>query len=258
MATATTFDSIVAARTRTALHMLTKPATLALYAAKGGLKADLERIRDSGQRAEALRQEQSGAAAAGGAATQDLVAALSSLQGDYTAIMGVVRAVRYDLAQSGAQSDVLKAVDVILANEAEVSIKVISDGDAAGGSKKRVASPRTSQEAQRAEIARDASALLSLTGIHAALKKRKVDKARLSKLLADAEALSGKLAFRTAAKGAQKRATTVMREAVSAQRQAWGACYSILSAVAGDDHEVAQLLTEASRRKTKRSPKKPS
>jgi hypothetical protein len=100
---------------------------------------------------------------------------------EYSAIMGVVQAARYDLSEAKASPDVLNAVDRILVNEAEVAIKTVTGGD---GASKKVAVKRVSQEALRAEIARDARALLELSTIHGALKKRKVDKPWLTKLAA--------------------------------------------------------------------------
>src|SRR5215203_3955067 len=102
-----TYDSTVAARTRAVTQILATPELLLLYESKGGLKADLERIRDRGQEAEALSQAQSGAQAAGGAATLDVLAAFTALQKEYSAIMGVVQAARYDLGETKAATDVL-------------------------------------------------------------------------------------------------------------------------------------------------------
>jgi hypothetical protein len=254
MAAIVTYDSTVAARTRAAAQILATPDLLSLYESKGGLKADLEKIRDRGQEAEALSQAQSGKQAAGGAATLDVLATFTALQKEYSAVMGVVQAARYDLGEAKTATDVLNAVDRILVNEAEVTIKTVVGAD---GSSKKVAVKRASQEALRAEIARDARALLDLSAVHAALKKRKVDKSRLTKLLAAADALSGKLAGRAAAKGEQKQATAALRDAVSAQKQVWGACYRLLASVGQDDTRVAQLLTDAARKRSAPKPKKP-
>lgn len=249
-----TFDSTVAARTRAATQVLATPSLLDLYESKGGLKSDLERIRDRGQEAEALSQAQSGAQAAGGAATLNVLAAFTALQKEYNAVMSVLLAARYDLGEAKAASEVLSAVDRILVNEAEVAIKTLPEGD---GAAKKKAVRRASQEALRAEIARDARALLDLTAIHSVLKKRKVEKPRLTKLAAGAEALSGKLADRAAAKGQQKQATSALHDAVSAQKHVWGACYRLLAAVGQEDARVAQLLTDAARKRAPRQPKKP-
>ena len=250
MSKTTTFDSTIAARTRAATQILTTPDLLASYEARGGIAEDLESIRDHGQTAEALSQAQSAAQAQGGAATLAVLGPFVALQKEYSAIMAVVQAVRHDLEKAKAPVEVLSAVDKILVNEAEVSITTVSDKD--GKAKKRVVKS-VSQEALRAEIARDARALLGLASIHNALLKRKVDGPRLAQLITVAESLSGKLASRATAKGAQKAATTALHDAVTEQKQVWAACYRILSATGRDNARVAQLLSEAA---LKRSPKK--
>jgi hypothetical protein len=252
MASITTFDSTVAARTRAASQILNTPDLLTLYLDKGGLKQDLELIRDFGQKAEALSQAQSAAQAAGGAATLTLLTNFTALQKEYNAIMAVVQAARRDLDDTKASAEVIKAVDRILVNEAEVLIKTVK---AEGGAEKKVAVKRASQEALRAEIARDARALLDLQDAHTVLKKRKVDKARLSNLLAAADALAGKLADRAAVKGSGKQATADLRDAVSEQKKVWGACYRLLASVGQEDPRVAQLLGESARKRAKRKPK---
>ena len=245
-----TFDSTIAARTRAAAQILSTPDLLASYEAKGGISEDLESIRDHGQTAEALSQAQSAAQAQGGAATLAVLGPFVALQKEYSAIMAVVQAVRHDLEKANAQGEVLSAVDQIILNEAEVSIRTVLDGE---GKAKKKAVKSTSQEALRAEIARDARALLSLVAIHNALEKRKVDGPRLAQLITVAESLAGKLASRATAKGAQKTATTALHDAVSEQKQVWSACYRLLASVGHGDARVAQLLSEAA---YKRSAKK--
>ena len=245
-----TFDSTVAARTRAAAQILATPALLASYEAKGGIQEDLESIRDHGQTAEALGQAQSAAQAHGGAATLAVLGPFVALQKEYSAIMAVVHAVRHDLQRANAPAVVLSAVDRILVNEAEVSIKTVLDGE---GKATKKAVKSAGQEALRAEIAKDARALLDLAAIHNALEKRKVTSPRLAQLITVAESLSGKLASRATAKGAQKTATSALHDAVSEQKQVWSACYRILSAVGHGDARVAQLLSEAAAR---RAPKK--
>ncbi len=243
-----TFDSTVAARTRAAAQILATPDLFASYEAKGGIKEDLESIRDHGQKAEALSQAQSAAQAAGGAATLQVLGSFVGLQKEYTAVMAVVQAARLDLAKARASMGVMSAVDRIIVNEAEVAIRTVVAQD---GKSSKKAVKRVSQEALRAEIARDTRALLDLSAIHPALEKRKVDAPRLSAMIAAAESLSGKLSERATAKGAQKLATTAMHDAVAAQKQVWGACYRLLAAVGGEDARVAQLLTEAARKRVK-------
>jgi len=243
-----TFDSIVAARTRTAVQILSTPALLAAYEAKGGIPEDLESIRDHGQKAEALSQAQSAAQAKGGAATLYVLGNFVRLQKEYTAIMAVVQAARLDLAKASAPIETLSAVDRILVNEAEVTFTTVVEPD---GKSKKSAVKRASQEALRAEIAKDGRALLDLSAIHPALTKRKVDAPRLSAMITAAESLSGKLAERATSKGAQKMATAAVHDAVSAQKQIWGACYRLLAAVGNEDARVAQLLAETVRKRTK-------
>ena len=243
-----TFDSTVAARTRAAVQILATPDLFASYEAQGGIKEDLESIRDHGQEAEALSQAQSAAQAAGGAATLYVLGNFVRLQKEYTAVMAVVQAARLDLTRASAPVEITSAVDRIMVNEAEVAIRTAVDPD---GKSKKTAVKRVSQEALRAEIVKDARALLDLSGIHAILTKRKVDAPRLSAMIAVAESLSGKLAERATAKGAQKLATAAMHDAVAAQKQLWGACYRLLAAVGEEDARVAQLLTEAARKRAK-------
>jgi hypothetical protein len=243
-----TFDSTIAARSRAAAQILATPDLLASYEAKGGLREDLESIRDQGQRAETLSQAQSSAQAAGGAATLNVLGSFVQLQKEYGAIMGVVQAARRDLESTGAPVEVLSAVDRILVNEAEVTIRTAVDKD---GKASRKAVKRVSQEALRAEIAKDARALLDLSAIHPVLAKRKVDAPRLGELVTVAESLSGRLAERASAKGAQKLATTAVHDAVDAQKEVWAACYRLLAAVGSEDARVAQLLVEAVRKRKK-------
>ena len=250
MSTIVTFDSTVAARTRAAVQILTVPALFAVYEAKGGTKEDLESIRDHGLKAEALSQAQSAAQADGGAATLAVLGPFVALQKEYSAIMAVVQAVHHDLEEAKAPVEVVSAVERILVNEAEVSIKTVLGKD---GKERKKAIKSESQEALRAEIAKDARALLDLGAAHAALGKRKVDSARLSQLITAAESLSGKLAGRATAKGAQKSATTALHAAVSEQKQVWSACYRLLASVGHEDPRVAHLLREAAQ---KRSSKK--
>jgi hypothetical protein len=154
-----TFDSTIAARTRAAAQILGTPDLLASYEAKGGIPEDLQSIRDHGQTAEALSQAQSAAQAQGGAATLAVLGPFVALQKEYSAIMAAVQAVRHDLEKALAPVEVMTAVDKIIVNEAEVSIRTVLDKD---GKAKKKARKSASQEALRAEIAKDARALLNL------------------------------------------------------------------------------------------------
>lgn len=244
-----TFNSTIAARTRAAVQILATPEFFTAYEAKGGTREDLESIRDHGQNAEAFSQAQSATQAAGGAATLHVLATFVQLQKEYKAVMAVVQAIRLDLAKAGAPVEILSAVDKILANEAEVAIRTVVAHD---GKENRKAVKRASQEAVRAEIAKDARALLSLAAIHPALGKRKVDASRLGTLITVAESLSGKLAERATAKGAQKLSTPAVHDAVDEQKQVWSACYRLLAAVGSEDARVAQLFSEAAFKRGKK------
>ena len=233
---------VVAARTRAAQQILGDQGLLARYEAVGGLYEDLEAIRDAGLRAEAQSLEQSTSKGQGKGATLDVLQAFVSLQREYTALMAAVQAARGDLARAGAPNELLAAVDQILVNEAQVVLVSAQQPD---GGKKLRAARSVSQEALRAEIARDAQALLELSAAHEALARRKVDGARLTDLRQAAEALSGHLAERAAKKGAGKAATDGKSEAVKAQSERWGECYRLLALLAQRDGRVAQLLKEA-------------
>lgn len=258
MASITTFDSTVAARTRAADRILATADMLTAYEAKGGLAEDLQKISDAGHQAEVLSQAQSAAQAAGGGVTLTVLTAFAALQKEYSAVMAVVQAVRHDLEIAQAPADVIKAVDKILVNEAEVLIKTVTDKDGKpvtgkDGKPKKVAVKRVSQEALRAEIAKDARSLKELGAIQPALAKRKVDGPRLDKLLADAEALAGKLAERAVAKGGGKQTTSAVHDAVSAQKKVWAACYRLLAALGRENPGVAQLLSEAAPKHPKKT-----
>ncbi len=128
-------------------------------------------------------------------------------------------------------------------NEAEVAVKIYEQE----GTKKRRRRRSRSQEALRAEIAKDAGALLALTGIHPALAERRVAPSRLEALRDAAEKLSGLLGTRASAKGAAAAASKAEHDAVSRQREAWGSCHPLLLALARRDERVKSLLSEASR-----------
>lgn len=233
---------VVAARTRAAKQILGSAELLAIYEDAGGLREDLEAIRDAGVSAEAQSLAQSTTKGDGKAATLDVLTAFATLQREYTAVMGAVQAVRGDLARAGAPKDVVTALDQVLVNEAQVVIVSVPQED---GGKKRRATASESQEALRAEIARDAKALLALTAAHQALGRRKVDEPRLTGLRDAAEALSGKLAERATKKGAAKAATSAKSDSVKDQSQRWGECYRLLALTGQRDERVAQLLKEA-------------
>jgi hypothetical protein len=238
--------STIAARTRTAQQMLDQADLLSAYESVGGLKADLEAVRDTGLAAEAQLLSQSSARSAGSAATLEVLTAFAATQKEYAAVMAVVQALHRDLEKSGAGAELVRAVAQILVNEAQVIVTTAAQPD---GSKKRKVSRSVSQEALRAEIAKDAGALLGLADAEAALTARKVTKERLEKLRAGAEALSGKLAARTVKKGEQKAVTAARADTVAQHSAAWSSCYRLLSLAGQNDARIAALLKEAARKR---------
>lgn len=255
MGSISTFNSRVAARTRAAEHILVSPELLALYEDSGGLRGDLEEIRDLGRRAEVASQARSGVKADSGSATQAALDGFAALQRDYAAVMAVVQACQRDLAKQGAAAHTLGLLDGILRDQTAVRMRVetietIEAGETGeAGKTRRRAVRRRSHEAVRAEINRDVAQLLALKDVHDALGKRKVTLARLTKLRDDAAALSRQLGEKLSKRGAGKAATTAVRDAVREQKQAWGACYRILARVAQQDERVRQLLSEAARKR---------
>lgn len=244
MATISTFDVRVAARTRAAAQILSTKDLLALYESHGGLKEDLESIRSHGQKAEALSHARSGNKAVGEGATLAVLTAFADLQKEYAAVMAVVQAVRFDIQSAGGKPEVVTALLHILKNEASVVYRSEPSADGDAKPKKRAVTS-ASQEALRAEIHKDAVALLALSAASAALKKRGVTSARLEALRDAAKALSNQLSDRSTKKGAGKAATDSLKAAVAAQKEVWGACYRILYAAAQQDARIHKLLKDS-------------
>ncbi|MDC3954065.1 hypothetical protein [Polyangium jinanense] len=240
---------IVAARTRAAQCILTRPELLALFQSFGGLASDLERIRDAGLEVEAQELAKSTAAGGGVAATADVMLHFAEVQKEYVAVMGVVRLVRQDHEDAG-KTDIVAALQQIIKNEARVTVRTVQSEE---GKTERVASRSTSTEALRAEILKDARALVGLPAVHEALAARKVPVERLKKLEADADALSEKLSDRATKKGATKTATAAKSDAVQRQAKWWGAAYRILAMVGEADAQVAELLREAARSRARKA-----
>ncbi len=236
------FTQQVAARTRAASEILDNPELLAVYVGAGGLPSDLEPIRDHGLAAEAYNAAQSQAGGVSAAAALDVLLAFADLQREYGKVMAVVQAVRGDIARAKTDNDTVKALDKILVNEASV---VVRSAPTKEGKTERKASPSRSQEALRAEIAKDAVALQQLRPAHAPLSARKVSAERLRKLRTDAEALSGKLSARTVKKGARKAVTRLEQDAAGAQSECWSSCYRVLALAGAADSRIEALLKEA-------------
>jgi hypothetical protein len=185
---------------------------------------NFEAIHKAGLEAEAVNLAQSQAKSEGKSATVDVLASFASLQKEYKSVMGVVNAVKAEIARNEESSDLLTKLEGILINEAELSVKTIEEETPEGVTqKKRKVRRSASQEALRAEIAKDAGALIDLTEVHDRLAERRVTPERLSTLLESAKSLSESLANRATAKGAGKTATQIEREACALQRDIWGA-----------------------------------
>lgn len=236
------FTKKVAARTRTAQVILETPQLLAAYEKVGGLKLDLTLIAQAGLRAEAANMGQSMAMAATRGAAGAALVTFDQLREEYSSVMNVVTAVRSDLKREGADRNLLAQIDRIIANEAPVRIVAV---DAA---KKKTARKVTSLEAVRAEIQKDASALLANKALLPALARRRVDGKRLKALVEGSQALSGMIGEKATKKGASKDATQAERQAVAEQKQAWSGAYRLLAALGRHDARVAQLLKEAAAR----------
>ena len=244
MATSVTFDAKVAARTRAASEILHNKELLAIYQRHGGLREDLDAIVSHGQKAEALSHARSSSKSSGESATLTVLTAFSALQKEYAAVMAVVQAVRLDLLQAKAPAELVQAVEHIIRNEAPVLYRQEpSTEGAAANNRKAVQS--VSHEALRAEIHKDAVALLGLTEIHLALKRRGITTARLTALRDAAQALTSQLSDRATKKGAGKAATDALRAAVTDQKAVWSACYRILDAAAQEDSRIRQLLKDS-------------
>lgn len=241
MASAHTFNDTVAARTRAAEHILASADLLSLYESHGGLPGDLETIASTGNRAELLSHVRGVVQAESGAATLSILESFGKLQKEYVAVMAVLQAVRLDLKNADAPHDTLAAVDKILADETPVVIRTVEKE----GKRIRKAVKSKAQEVVRAEIQKDAAALLELKPVLKAMEKRKVKAARIKALHDEAGALTGKLAKRAAAKGADKDATKQVRDAVKEQKRVWSACYRILALVGHADDRVRNLLVDA-------------
>jgi hypothetical protein len=237
----TGFNSVVAARTRAADQILGTADLVDKFEQLGGLQRDLLLIRDAGREAEAANLGQSQAKSGGKVATVDVLSRFADLQREYSAVMAVVNAVCAELVRTGADPDLIVRVKDILRNEAPLTVKTVE----IEGEKKRKTTRSKAQEALRAEIAKDAGAILELSPIHPRLAERKVPVERLAALRDAAEELAGLLGSRTAAQGAAKTATQDERDAVARQRDAWGAAYRLLASLAGRDERVRSLLAQA-------------
>jgi hypothetical protein len=246
MSRAKTFDFVVAARTRTAAEILRNPDLLAAVLRHGGRREDLEKIQMYGQHAEALHQERSGAKAVGKVATITVKSMFAALRREHRKVLAVVRAVLTDMHEAGAPAADVGPVEQILVDETAVRRRLVVGKD---GTIQRQAVRSRTREAIRAEIQKDAGALLALTAIHPALAERKVDQARLTQLRDDAQALSGQLAEKVVRKADGVGATRSTRGAAAAQRRVWVSTFGILALAAEEDVRIRELLADTTRRR---------
>jgi hypothetical protein len=240
----TAFNSVVARRRDCAKQILADTALMSAYEKAGGTKEELQAIVAAGDSAEAFNLAQSDRLGANVASTEQVLKAFVALQTEYASIMAVTKAVSYDVRSSGADESIAARLDQILVNEAELTIKTIEKD----GKKERRATRSQSQEALRAEIEKDAGALLTLTEAHPFLAKRRVDVPRLKALQTSAQKLGGKLAEKVASSAQRKEATKSERDAVAKVSQAWEGCYRILSLAGRSNDRIAELVRAASAR----------
>lgn len=244
MARTYAFNESVAARTRAAQAILSTPELLSLYEKIGGLQEDLIQIAESGLEAEAANLGQSLAKGESVGTTAKALLKFETLRKDYVQVMGVVQAVRGDLKRANASEELLATIDQIIKNEAPV--RIVTSADEEGGEVKKAKRAR-SFEAIRAEIQKDAGALLGLGEAQAAFARRKLTPERFKELEREAMRLSGLLGDKTAKKGDAKAATQAEHAAVRAQGEVWGSTYRLLAQLGEADMRVAALLKEAAK-----------
>lgn len=232
----------VVARTQAAKHVLNNAELLKQFGSNYGRKEDLESVVKHGLEVEAFSTARGQAFSAGKGATSDVLVAFATLQREYNAVMGGVLAVIGDLKRApNPNLAAIAEAERIYKNETPIFIKTTDGADG----RKRSATRLQSQEAVRSEIASDVDALLAFEAGRAALEARGITTAVLTGLKTDAENLSGKLATRTATKGASKDVTEAERNAMAAQSSYWASCYRILALTAANDGALQKLLKEA-------------
>jgi len=239
MATIKAFGEKAGYRAITAEMVLGNPVMLKKFLDGHGLKRDLERIRDEGRAAEAHNTTQSGSQAGGTAATKSVALAFMNLRGNYKTLFDALVAVEADLKEDGASDEVIARLVKIIKNEIPVVQRTGEDG-------KKVMVRSESQENWRAEIEKDATAVIEFNEIHPQLEERQVKLESIKKMKKDAAGLSGKLAERAVKKGAAKTATKEERDAVKAQKARWAAVWRILEAVSRTEPGLAEMLKKAS------------
>ena len=247
MAAAKGYTPVVAARTRAAQQILSTPDLLAVFQARGGLKDDLDDIVSAGRDAEAFNQAQASTRSDGKQATREVLVEFADLQRDYVLLLGALRAILGKLRRADPDDPNVSRLEDIIANRASLTVSEVSDLAEGSTGPKRRATRSTSQEAVRAEIERDLTAVKGFSAIGASLTARTWTAQRIQTLLTKTSSLSGKLGDRVAKKGAVQAATTSERQAVARQNDSWGSAYGLLAAAARTDARIAALLRDARR-----------
>ena len=236
------FSETVAARSRCASHILNNPDALRAFLDLGGLETDLTSILESGLAAERANSSQSQHLALTLSTTADVQAAFAALQLEYKLVMAVARASLEDLLDANASLDVVEAMRRVLADETAVHIRTIKgEGDSVA----RKALKKHSQEAIRAEIWKDANALVEHPALAAAMATRRVSAERLTALRTAAGLLENRLSRTTLDREARKAATAAEHAAVRSQSKRWGAVYGLLRRL--EDETVRTLLKLAAK-----------
>jgi hypothetical protein len=242
------YNSTVAARTRAAGQILETLDLLSKFQELGGLERDLIGIRNAGLESEAAHISRSVVKSEGKGATANVWLEFAAAQKEYKSVMDVLSAVTFEAIRNGESPDLIARLEGILADETAVTVSVVDEKDKEGTpKKKKKVSKSAAQEAIRAEIAKDAGALVSFTEIHPKLAERRVSLDRLNALKQKADGLSGLLADRSSVKGEGKSSTQSTHDAVALQRSIWGGTYRILSALGRKDERVRALLKDARR-----------
>jgi hypothetical protein len=214
----------------------------------GGLERDLTGIRDAGLESEASHISRSVVKSAGKGATANVWLEFAAVQKEYRSVMDVVNTVTFEAIRNGESPDMVAKLEGILADETAVTVSVVEDKDKDGTpKKKKKVSKSEAQEAIRAEITKDAGALVSFTEVHPKLTERRVTLERLNALKQRADALSGLLADRESVKGEGKASTKTTYDSVEKQRHIWRGTYRILAALGRKDERVRALLKNAAK-----------
>jgi hypothetical protein len=205
-------------------------------------------IRDAGLESEAFHINRSVVKSEGKGATANVGLEFAAVQKEYKSVMDVVSAVTFEAIRNNESPDLIAKLEGILSDETAVTVSVVEEKDKDGKTeKKKKVSKSEALEAIRAEIAKDASALVSFTEIHPKLIERRVTVERLNALKQRADGLSGLLADHESVKSEGKASTKTTYDAVEKQRVIWRGTYRILAALGRKDQRVRALLKDAAK-----------